>query len=442
MMCIVLAIGKKKVGLVMQLEYLKSYITKEEIIEDVEVYEKDTLIHIPVKIKKLTKIYLSKEFILSNREPDRIPVTLQKQFRRRDKADFRRMNDTLAGIQLQQTIIGYLEAGLVIKVIEYKNNGMEIKKEYYIPSKLLQDYWDEKYERYVQGNKNVNNKYREKIIELKNKYEHPYFESLRNSILDEISGGRKISRRTDFLTSVLIASSQSAYFDWKEIGLYSLGNTEKKLRTKVYDNQKTEFLRELQKIVGGDSEGIGMTTVSGEYYVVFCARCKINFSFGTFDYKEAEYRSNITDEEIFDIVDLEKKDTTRLCMFENRAMLRKITKHTPAAERRNTAMISFDGQVRSSQYFLCRKWREAGVQELVVWTDFDEYALSMIRKLYSIGFEEFRIVIPLNDELALVDFEEAERYLLELKGTGRVIEQEAYLENLSKIIGLLKIGVK
>ena len=66
----------------------------------------------------------------------------------------------------------------------------------------------------------------------------------------------------------------------------------------------------------------------------------------------------------------------------------------------------------------------------------------MIRKLYSIGFQEVRIVIPLNDELALVDFEEAEKYLLELKGTGRVIEQEVYLKDLSKILDLLKIGVK
>lgn len=441
-MCVVLAICKKKVVLFMQLEYLKNFIKKEETIEEVEVYEKDNLIHIPAKIKKLTKIYISKEFILSNRKPDRIPVIMQKQFKRRDETDFKHMNNTLSAIQLQQTIIGYLEAGLIYKVIEYRKNGMEIKKDYYIPSKLLQDYWDEKYERYVQNNKNENDEYREKIIRLKNKYEHPYFESLRNYILDQISGARKISRMTDFLTSVLIASSQSAYFDWKEIGFYSLRNTEKKLRSKVYDNKKNEFLRELQKIIGGDSEGIGMTTASGEYFVVFCARCKINFSFGTFDYKEAEYRSNITDEEIFEIIDLEKKDTTRLCMFENRAMLRKITKHTPAAERRNTAMISFDGQIRSSQYFLCRKWREAGVQELVVWSDFDEYALSMIRKLYSIGFQEVRIVIPLNDELALVDFEEAERYLLELKGTGRVIEQEVYLKDLSKILDLLKIGVK
>lgn len=121
-------------------------------------------------------------------------------------------------------------------------------------------------------------------------------------------------------------------------------------------------------------------------------------------------------------------------------MLRKIVKHTSASERRDTAMIGFDGQVRSSQYFLCRKWKEAGVQELVVWTDFDEYALSMVRKLYSIGFEKFKVIIPLNDELELVDFTEAENYLLGLKDTGRVVEQEVYLEDLSKITGLLKIG--
>jgi len=439
-MLIVLAVCKKEGRLFMQLEYLKNYIKKDEIIEEMQVYEKDNLIHIPIKVKKLTIIYLSKEFILANRKPDRIPVILEKQFSRRNETDFRRMHDTLSAIQLQQTIFGYLETGLVYKVIEYRKNGMEVKKEYYIPSKFLQDYWYEKYEKHLQNSIDVSNQYRERIIGLKNKYEHPHFERLRNNILDEISDGNKISRRIDFFASVLIASSQSAYFDWKEIGLYSIGNTEKKLKTKVYDNQKAELLRELQKIIGGEPDGIGLTTVSGEYSAEFCARCKINFSFGTFDYKEAEFRSNVTDEEIFDIINIEKKDTIRLCLFENRAILRKIIKHTPAAERRDTAMISFDGQVRSSQYFLCRRWKEAGVKELVVWTDFDEYALSMIRKLYSICFEGFRIVIPMNGDLTLVDFKEAESYLLGLKDTGRVIEQEIYLEDLPKTIDLLKNG--
>lgn len=429
----------------MQLEYLRNYIKKDETIEKVEVYEKDSMTHVPVKIKKLTTIYLSKEFILIDRKPDRIPEFLQKQFSRRDEADFRRMHDTLSGIQLQQTIIEYMENGLIYKVIEYKKNGMEVKKEYYIPSIFLQNYWEEKHERQVQRSRDINNEYREKIIELNNKYDHPCFGILRKSVLDEISKDRrikKINKRIDFLTSVLIAASQGASFDWKEIGLYSLGNTSEKLKTKIYDNQRNELLRELQKVIGCGLEGVGLTTVSGEYSAEFCARCKINFYFGTFDYIEAEYRSNISDEEIFDILTIEKKEVSRLFLFENRAVLRKIIKHTAAVDRRDIAMISFDGQVRSSQYFLCRKWKEAGVQKIVVWTDFDEYALHMIRKLYSIGFEKFRTVIPLNDELVLVDFKEAENYLMGLKDTGRVVEQEVFLEDLSKITNLLEIGGK
>lgn len=291
----------------MQLEYLRNYIIKGEAIEESEVYEKDGLIHVPVKIKKLTTIYLSKEFILVDRKPDRIPEILQRQFTRRSTADFRHMLNTLSGIRQQQTIIEYLGNGFIYKVIEYRKRGMEVKREYFIPSKYLQDYWKEKLERKVQNSIAIGNEYCAKIISLKNKYEHPDFDILRKSILKEIAKEHKINKKIDFFTSVLIAASQGASFDWREIGLYSLGNRDEKLKTKVYDNQKNEFLRELQKVIGEDFEGIGLTTVSGDYSAEFCARCKINFGFGAFDYIEAEYRSLITDEEIFEILTIEKK---------------------------------------------------------------------------------------------------------------------------------------
>ncbi len=422
------------------LDYLQDYILKDETIDENEILENDGLIHMPVKKQKQIVIYKTKVFILSNSEPRSIPSVFQKQWKRRTESDFKKLLNISSGIQFRQKLSDFIKDGFIVKVIEYKSRGIEVSKEYYIPSVSLQRLWADKDDKKLEKERTNNKKYLTKVKELKNPYHHPTFEILRKSILEELHGTLKVNKRIDFLTAVLITASQSPFFDWKEIGLNSIGSEDEKLKTKIFDNQRNEYIKDLQLILNSTTDEIGLTTVSGEYFIEFCARCRINFSFGNFDYEKAEFRSNLTGEEVFSVESIDRKDIKKLYLFENRAMLRKLIKHISADTRKDIVMLSFDGQVRSSQYYLCKKWLEAGVKELIVWTDFDEYALSMVKKLYTIGFESFKVVVLKNNRLTLVDFLEAKNYFKSFKNTGKVTEQENYLKDLTEIMDLLTMG--
>lgn len=421
------------------LSYLKGFILKDEEIDENEILESEGLIFISVKRKMHTVIYKTKMFVMADKEPSSIPNIFLKQWKRRTESDFRKLLNMTSEIQFQQKIVNFIKEGLIVKVIEYESRGIVIRKEYFIPSATLKMLWIDKDKEQLEKDMMVNKEYIDKVKELNNNFDHSGFEILREAILEELENSPKVSKRTNFLTAVLTAASKSPFYDWKEIGLYSIGDKYEKLKTKIFDNQKSEYLEELQLLLGTVIEEIGLTTISGEYFIEFCARCKVNFSFGSFDYKKAEFRSNLTDEEVFDIELIDKKDIKRIYLFENRAMLRKLIKHTSEDIRKNIAMISFDGQVRSSQYYLCKKWLEAGVRELVVWTDFDEYALSMIQKLHTLGFESFKSVILKDNKLTLVGFSEAKKYLKSFKSTGYVIEQEKYLKDLTEIVNMLEL---
>lgn len=421
------------------ISYLKSFILKDELIDENKIYESEGLTYIPVKREMHTVIYKTKMFVMSDKKLGSIPNVFIKKWKRRTEGDFRRLFNMTSEIQLQQKIVDLINEGLIVKVIEYKSRGTTVKREYFIPSAVLNRLWIGEDREKLAKDMMVNTKYIDEVKQLKNNFNHSGFEIVRKTILQELENNPKVSKRTNFLTALLVAASKSQFYDWKEIGLYSICGEHEKLKTKIFDSQKNEYLKELELLLGTSIGEVGLTTISGEYFIEFCGRCTIDFSFGSFYYKKAEFRSNLTDEEVFDIDFIDKKDIKRIYLFENRAMLRKIIKHTSEDRRKNIAMVSFDGQVRSSQYYFCKKWMEAGVKELVVWTDFDEYALYMIQKLYNLGFESFQSVILKDNKLTLGNFAETREYLENFKSTGYVIEQEKYLKDLNEIVKILDL---
>lgn len=318
--------------------YLKGFILKDELIDENKIYESEGLIYIPVKREMHTVIYRTKMFVMADKKPGSIPNVFIKQWKRRTEGDFRKLFNMTSEIQLQQKIVDLINEGLIVKVIEYKSRGTTIKREYFIPSSVLNRLWIGEDKEKLEKDMMVNTKYIDKVKELKNNFDHSAFEILRKTIIQELKNTPKVSKRTNFLTAVLVAASKSPFYDWKEIGLYSICGKNEKLKTKIFDSQKNEYLKELELILCTSIGEIGLTTISGEYFIEFCARCKIDFSFGSFDYKKAEFRSNLTDEEVFDIDFIDKKDIKRIYLFENRAMLRKIIKHTSEDIRKNIAM--------------------------------------------------------------------------------------------------------
>jgi len=165
--------------------YLKDFILKDEVIDENEIYENEGLIYIPVKKRKQFVIYKTKMFVLSDKEPISIPDVFSKQWKRRTESDFRKLLNIASEVQFQQKIVNLIKEGLIVKVIEYRSRGIEIRKRYFIPSYTLQILWIDKDEEKLEKDIIINEKYKDRVKNLKNPYNHVAFDTLLFKTLDK-----------------------------------------------------------------------------------------------------------------------------------------------------------------------------------------------------------------------------------------------------------------
>lgn len=418
---------------------LGKYIKKTEKIDQKNIHTDHNIVHIPVQKNAKRIMYKTKMIRISLVKPDAIPEVLKRSVwnSRKTLKELREFLKSSEGIvEFGARVHRWLEAGLLVSVQEYDLRGILRQEEHYLPSQYLEQYWEGEKKRRQQGRLEQLERYLDGVEALENPYEHVGFEIIREMAVREAKSSRMMTIRLDFLEALLRAASLEKEYDWKEIGLYSSLKATEKALTKVYDSRR----KTLAGCVAAELAGhhlklgdIGLTTHSGNYDISIMARCRIVYEHGEYDCRDAGIAYRITDEEAFRIVRIDRKDIDRLFLLENRANFRKIARTIDRKTLERTALIAFDGQIRMSQANLLAQFRASGVNHLIVWTDYDEYAHAMLNNLAGIGYERFEVLVPSGGSLKKLPLAEAVSLFVRLKGSYTLDEQENYLKDIGLI---------
>ncbi|ACV61083.1 hypothetical protein Dtox_0120 [Desulfofarcimen acetoxidans DSM 771] len=413
--------------------YLQKYLARDETISSKDATIRDRVYSLSAKTIKSRVSYTSKIFELSGEASPSIPPAFQGS-RWQNKKTAKQLKNWLnyrnSSLSFELNIRNWVENGLLIRVIELANRGTSSKGVYFIPGLPLIESWNKKELSENNANRKEADKYMLRLEALVNPYDHPGFEKIRNFARREVRQNLRVDKRAEFLLSLLSAAQTMPFFDWKEIGTFSETENMRNAASKTYDGKRTLYQTLLEEILQDSPEAIGLTTVSGNYALSFSARCRIDFTFGRWDFNECPVISNISGEEIAEIISLQAKDVHTLFLTENRAVLRKLAGHMPHEKRRHVGMIAFDGQIRSAVYNFLKIWQAAGLNKLLVWTDFDQAAIYMLKKLYGLGFADFNVLVPKEDELTLLDYPQAISMLEEFIKENMLVEQESYLKDM------------
>ena len=275
---------------------------------------------------------------------------------------------------------------------------------------------------------------------LTNPYSHTGFETLRQWLLNQISESRISIKRMDFFLSVLITASKAPFFDWKEIGTNSYFKEKVHAASKIFDGNMDSLLEELEEVIGDPVSSIHLTTRPGNRDIILAAQCRLDFTFGMFNYEKTPVLSKVTDEEVQYLQSIDAKNIKTIFAAENRAVVRKLIKHIPYVDRTHIAILGFDGQVRSAVYDLLRHFKNAGVSQIIIWSDYDSAAIAMVEKLYALEFEQFKFVAKKQGTLLKVSYEEGLKQLKELTGTNHLTEQEDFLWDFDMLKAIVLEG--
>ncbi|MHB8125316.1 MAG: DUF2399 domain-containing protein [Desulfitobacteriaceae bacterium] len=346
-------------------------------------------------------------------------------------------NSVLNGLAFTHVIQVWIEHGVVIQLSEFADRGITLKGTYYIPGLNLIRFWENQTRLSEEEDYEIIKQFTEKAVELKNPYNHPGFEPLRHWLLEQLKEGQLTNKRKDFFLSVLITASKSPFFDWKEIGTNSLFKENAHAPSKIFDSNMDVLLEELENIIGDYTISIHLTTWPGNRDIILAAQSCLNFSFGKFDYGFTPVLSKITDEEIHYLQHIDSKNIKVVFAAENRAVVRKLIKHMSPENRLHIAIVGFDGQVRSAVYDLLRHFKNAGVERIIIWSDYDSAAIAMVEKLFTLGFKEFELIITDQGTLFKVPYEKGINQLNILKGTPFLTEQEDFLWDIERVKEIL-----
>ena len=409
--------------------YLNAFLKSGEIVvsdvaDDRGIHER--VIHQKQKIVQ----YKTKTLIYSLEKAD-IPPEIQNKTpwsKKKIASQLKNWSGSgLSGLAFSHQTDKWVALGVLIQVNEFTDRGINLKNTYYVPGFNLLNYWKTQAWENEEQNKELIKTFAEILNNLTNPYGHTGFETLRQWLLNQINQREISIKRMDFFLSVLITASKAPFFDWKEIGTNSYFKEKVHAASKMFDGTMAALLEELEEVIGDPVSSIHLTTRPGNRDIILAAQCRLVFTFGMYNYEKAPVLSKITDEEVHYLQSIDAKNIRTIFAAENRAVVRKLIKHIPYAHRARIGIVGFDGQVRSAVYDLLRHFKNAGVGQIIIWSDYDSAAIAMAEKLYALGFEKFKFVAKKQGTLLLVSYEEGLKQLKELTGTNYLTEQEDFL---------------
>ncbi|WP_190239133.1 DUF2399 domain-containing protein [Pelotomaculum schinkii] len=409
--------------------YLNTFLNNGEIVisdiaDDRGIHER--VIHQQQKIVQ----YKTKTLIYSLEEND-IPPEIQNKTpwsKKKTASQLKNWSGSgLSGLAFSHQTNKWVALGILIQVNEFADRGINLKNTYYVPGFNLLNYWKTQARENEEQNKKLIRAFTEILNNLTNPYAHVGFETLKQWLLNRINEKKISIKHLDFFLSVLITASKAPFFDWKEIGTNSYFKEKVHAASKMFDGNMVALLEELEEIIGDPVSSIHLTTRPGNRDIILAAQCRLVFTFGMYNYEKAPVLAKVTDEEVHYLQSIDAKNIRTIFAAENRAVVRKLIKHIPYGHRAHIGIVGFDGQVRSAVYDLLRHFKNAGVGQIIIWSDYDRAAIAMVEKLYALEFEQFKFVAKKQGTLLLVSYAEGLKQLKELAGTNHLTEQENFL---------------
>lgn len=422
--------------------YLNTFLKKGEIVvsdiaDDRGIHER--IIHQQQKIVQ----YKTKTLIYSLEKAD-IPPEIQNKTQWSKKKTASHLKNWsgsgLSGLAFSHQIAQWVTMGILIQVHEFTDRGINLKNTYYVPGFNLRNYWKTQTREHEEQNEELIGAFTERLNNLTNPYGHVGFEILKQWLLNRINEKKISIKHMDFFLSVLITASKAPFFDWKEIGTNSYFKEKVHAASKIFDGNMVALLEELEEIIGDPVSNIHLTTRPGNRDIILAAQCRLIFTFGMYNYEKAPVLSKVTDEEVHELQLIDAKNIKTIFAAENRAVVRKLIKHIPYEQRTHIGIVGFDGQVRSAVYDLLRHFQNAGVDQIIIWSDYDSAAIAMVEKLYALGFEQFQLVAKKQGTLLLVSYKEGLKQLKELTGTNHLTEQEDFLWDFDLLKAIILEG--
>jgi len=346
----------------------------------------------------------------------------------------------LSGLAYSHQIDQWVSQGIFIQVNEFTDRGINLKNTYYLPGFNLLKFWRNQAKQGQEKNEELLRSFTEIVNNLINPHGHTGFEKLRQWLLTQMNVREISIKRMDFFLSVLLTASKAPFFDWKEIGTNSYFKEDVHASSKLFDGNMDSLLEELEEVIGDPVSSIHLTTRPGNRDIILAAQCRLDFTFGMYNYEETPVLSKITDEEVQYLHSIDAKKIKTIFAAENRAVVRKLIKHIPYANRDQIGIVGFDGQVRSAVYNLLLHFKNAGVGQLIIWSDYDSAAIAMVEKLYALEFEQFKFVAKKQGTLYKVSYEEGLKQLKELAGTNQLTEQEDFLWDFDMLKAIVLEG--
>ena len=176
-----------------------------------------------------------------------------------------------------------------------------------------------------------------------------------------------------FIVAVLLISVQNRDFDWKEIGaLYyqRIGGS------KAFDRNKEEFMEQLEDMIGYPLSVLGLTSLGRITPLFFSGELKGRYA--TFQYGPVHSLTDlsIAEEQL-------QSSATTLWLVENRAVLTRMAAEKGFLEENESLILCNDGHLRSSHKEAIHQIiRNSSLQQVIIWTDYDQDGLQIARELY------------------------------------------------------------
>lgn len=178
-----------------------------------------------------------------------------------------------------------------------------------------------------------------------------------------------------FLIALFTIKERKSTYDFKEIGAFyfkRIGGS------KVFDRYKDDFINQLEKWLHDSPEVLGLTSHGRVHSIYFSGNVEATYS----TYRIGSLHA-VTD------VALSKNrfqtDARVLWLVENRAILTRMAASPSFLEQTASIIICLDGNIRSShRQFMNQISQSPTIEQVMIWTDYDESGLSIAREAYTI----------------------------------------------------------
>lgn len=405
-------------------QYIEEHLLKkhEEIewidAEEDDVFKAYIVKRTPRTYRRIARLWVSKRTNVTTSKPDDILIKTRLSTRKikRISAD-------------SNTIHDWLLAGWIVRKVVLSNDGRTPVSEGYLMGPALFNYLENEKQLKIQQQENRFKNYQQELrqVVLPNEFNRfqkhiDYLISIdyqtfkQDSFLKDWPVSKRM-RFLGFLVAILTLRRSKSTFDFKEIGAFyfkEIGGS------KVFDRYKDEFITQLETLLHDSPKTLGLMSLGSITPIYFSGSIKGKFA----TYHIGSLHA-VTDVSL--LKDRFETDNKTIWLVENRAILTRMAASPKFMQHSDSLVICLDGHIRSAhRQFIKQLSNCSSVEQVIIWTDYDESGLSIAYDAYKILPGSLLVKWIARDGQVYFDYQQYSNWLQkELQTTKR--EQEEIL---------------